>query len=77
MENQLVNRVAESQLKTIDLEEFFPNEEIVSFDLKDFLFQGLILKEKDFREALKNFNWENFRNKKRNCVSVMGKFRHQ
>lgn len=63
METPFVNRVAESQLKTIDLEEFFPKEEMVSFDLKDFLFQGLILKEKDYREALKNFAWENFRNK--------------
>jgi len=49
-----VNKVAQSGLITIDLEEYYPKEEIAVFDLKDFLFMGLILKEKEFREALKN-----------------------
>ncbi|MFN4257175.1 MAG: DUF2480 family protein, partial [Saprospiraceae bacterium] len=47
----LVNRVANSSLATIDLEDFYPAGEVVPFDLKDYLFMGLILKEKDFREA--------------------------
>jgi hypothetical protein len=54
MADAIVNKVASSGLLTIDLEQFLPREEIISFDLKDFLFMGLILKEKDYREALKN-----------------------
>ncbi len=54
----LINRVAQSNLIIINLEEYFPKGEIVAFDLKDFLFRGLILKEKDFREALANYDWK-------------------
>ena len=63
MDDVIINRVANSGLITIDLEEFLPKEEIAVFDLKDYLFKGLILKEKDFREALKNFDWETYRDK--------------
>jgi hypothetical protein len=50
-------------LITIDLEEYLPKDEIAVFDLKDFLFRELVLREKDFREALKNFDWESLRKK--------------
>ncbi len=50
-EKPLVNRVASSGLITINLEEFFPTEELVAFDVKDYLFMELMLKEKDFRTA--------------------------
>src|SRR5215813_7699686 len=63
MGEAIVNKVSESGLITLDLEQYYPREEVVLFDLKDFLFMGLILKEKDFREALKNFDWEKFREK--------------
>lgn len=63
MDDLIVNKVAASGLLTIDLEEYLPKENIITFDLKDHLFRGLILKEKDFREALKNTDWESFRNK--------------
>ena len=63
MDDVIVNRVANSGLITIDLEDFLPKEAIEVFDLKDHLFRGLILKEKDFREALKNFDWEIYRDK--------------
>lgn len=63
MDDVIINRVANSGLVTIDLEDFLPKEEIMVFDLKDHLFRGLILKEKDFREALKNFDWEIYRDK--------------
>lgn len=63
MEQTLVNRVAQSGLVTIDLETFFPAGEVVSFDLKDHLFMGLILKEKEFREALKAHDWEQYTGK--------------
>ncbi len=59
----LVNRVATSGLVTIDLEEFYPAGEIVAFDLKNYLFMELILKEKDFREALKNHDWAQYTGK--------------
>jgi len=63
MEDIIINKVAESGLITIDLEEYYPKEETTVFDLKDYLFMGLILKEKEFREALKNINWDIYKNK--------------
>ncbi len=63
MDETIVNRVAESGVITINLEDYYPKEELVVFDLKDYLFMGLILKEKDFREVLKNFNWQQYENK--------------
>ena len=62
-EEALVNKVANSGLITIDLETFLPREEILVFDLKDYLFMGLILKEKDFRDALKQKDWSVYNNK--------------
>ena len=56
MPETIVNRVAESSITTLDLEAFYPNEDLVVFDLKNFLFMELILKEKDFRESLKNID---------------------
>ena len=63
MEQPIINKVAESGLITLDPASFLPKGETAVFDLKDYLFMGLILKEKDFREALKNLDWEQFRNK--------------
>ncbi|MGI8950380.1 MAG: DUF2480 family protein [Chitinophagaceae bacterium] len=63
MEEKLINKVAESGIVTFNLEDFYPKEEIVVFDLKDYLFMGLILKEKDFRSALQTIDWEKYRNK--------------
>lgn len=59
----LVNRVANSGLITINLEEFYPKGETVEFDLKDYLFMELILKEKDFRAALKEHDWQQYEGK--------------
>ncbi len=63
MEDVIVNKVAESGLVTVDLEEYYPKEETAVFDLKDHLFMGLILKEKEYREALKNLDWSVYQNK--------------
>jgi hypothetical protein len=65
---EFVNKVAESGLITIDLENWYPKGEIVVFDLKDYLFMGMIVKEKEFRDTLKNTDWEVYRNK---MVSVV------
>lgn len=62
-EKPLVNRVANSGLMTINLEEFYPKGEIIEFDLKDYLFMELILKEKDFRAALKEHDWTAYKGK--------------
>jgi hypothetical protein len=63
MENVIINKVAESVLTSLDLEEYYPKGETAVFDLKDHLFMGLILKEKDFRAALQTYDWEQFRDK--------------
>src|SRR5215218_187331 len=63
MDDLIINRVANSGLVTIDLEDYLPKGEVLVFDLKDHLFRGLILKEKDFRETLKTLDWEVYRNK--------------
>lgn len=63
MEETIRNKVSESGLVTLDLEEYYPKEEIVVFDLKEYLFMNLILKEKDFRTALQNLDWKQYDNK--------------
>ena len=63
MSDVIVNKVAGSGLVSLDLERFLPEGEVVGFDLKDHLFMGLILKEKDFREALKNLDWTIYQDK--------------
>ncbi|PWU01928.1 MAG: hypothetical protein C5B52_06575 [Bacteroidetes bacterium] len=63
MEGPIINKVAESGLVTLDLEDYYPKNEIVIFDLKDHLFMGMIIKEKEFREALKGLDWEIYRDK--------------
>lgn len=63
MSEPFVNKVAESGLITLDPEKFYPREEIAVFDLKEYLFMGMILKEKDYREALKNTDWNKYADK--------------
>jgi len=60
---EITNKVALSGIITIDLEEFYPQGERVLVDIKDLLFQGLILREKDFREFIKNEDWTKYKNK--------------
>lgn len=63
MDDLIINKVAQSSLITVDLERFYPSNEIVLFDLKNYLFMELILKEKDYREALKNLDWSIYQDK--------------
>ncbi|GGZ33756.1 hypothetical protein GCM10007049_28830 [Echinicola pacifica] len=60
---EIINRVANSPLVTIDLEELYVPGERAVFDLKEYLFQGLVLREKDFRKALKEMSWEEYEGK--------------
>lgn len=63
VEEAIVNRVANSGLVSLDLEDFYHAGERVIYDLKDNLFMGLILKEKDFREFLKIHDWSQYTGK--------------
>ncbi len=63
MEETILNKVAQSSLVTLDLEKFYPEEELATFDLKDYLFMEMILKEKEYREVLKNTDWNIYKNK--------------
>jgi hypothetical protein len=63
MADQIVNKVAESGLITLDPATYYPRGETAIFDLKEFLFMEMILKEKDFREKLKDHNWQQYKDK--------------
>ncbi len=59
----IINKVELSGIITIDLEDFYPQGERVLLDIKDQLFQGLILREKDFRDFVKNEDWNKYTDK--------------
>jgi hypothetical protein len=63
MNDPIINKVAESGLITLDLASWYPGGEAAIFDMKDHLFMGMILKEKDFRESLKNLDWSIYEGK--------------
>lgn len=63
MSEPIINKVSESLLTTLDLEDYYPKEEILLFDLKPLLFRELILKEKDFRASLQQQDWQPFHEK--------------
>jgi hypothetical protein len=60
---EIVNKVKNSSLIQLDLADYKPSSEIVEFDLKDVLWQELILKEKDFRAYVKEFDWQQYKGK--------------
>ena len=63
MSEEIINRVAQSGLLTLDLEEYYPREEIAVFDLKPLLFREMILKEKEFRAGLDDIDWSRYTGK--------------
>jgi len=63
MSEEIINKVAQSALDTLDLEDYYPREEIVLFDLKPYLFREMILKEKEFRVSLQNIDWTAYQDK--------------
>jgi hypothetical protein len=60
---EIINKVSNSQLITFDLEELYTPGERVLFDIKNFLFQDIILKEKEFRDSIKSHDWSQYKEK--------------
>ncbi|WP_350289407.1 DUF2480 family protein [uncultured Croceitalea sp.] len=58
--SDIINRVAQSKLVTFDLEELYPEGKRILFDIKDWLYEELILREKEFRAFVENHNWEQY-----------------
>lgn len=63
MAEEIINRVANSKLVTFDLEDLYPQGERVLFDVKDWLYEGFVLREKDFRAAAKDHDWSQYSGK--------------
>jgi hypothetical protein len=61
MEGEIINRVTSSTLKTINLEDYYHPGKRVVLDVKDWLFEGIILKEKNFREQVKAHDWSQYK----------------
>ena len=62
MADEIINRVAQSKLVVIDLEDFYPQGKRVLFDIKDWLYEGLVLREKDFRKHVADHDWSQYEN---------------
>lgn len=60
MAEEIINRVTNSKLQVIDLEDFYPHGKRVLFDIKDWLLEGLVLREKEFRAYVAEHNWEQY-----------------
>ena len=62
MQDEIINKVANSVLEVFDLEDYYAKEIRTQIDISQWLYEGFLLKEKDFREALKNHNWTQYEN---------------
>ena len=60
--DEIINKVANSVLEVFDLEDYYPTGIRTQIDISQWLLEGFLLKEKDFREALKNHNWKQYEN---------------
>ncbi|RZN83809.1 MAG: DUF2480 family protein [Winogradskyella sp.] len=60
MADEIINRVANSKLQVIDLEDFYPEGKRIAFDIKDWLLEGLVLREKDFRTHVAEHDWSQY-----------------
>ena len=60
MEDEIINRVANSKLMVVDLEDYYPKGQRTVFDIKDWLFHELVLREKDFREYVNQHDWSQY-----------------
>ena len=62
MQEEIINKVANSVLEVFDLEDYYPSGIRTQIDISQWLLEGFLLKEKDFREALKNHDWKQYEN---------------
>ena len=62
MAEDIINRVANSKLKVLDLEDYYPAGSRILLDIKDWLLEGLVLRELDFRAQVASHNWEQYQN---------------
>ncbi|AUP79799.1 DUF2480 family protein [Flavivirga eckloniae] len=60
MKDEIINRVASSKLETIDLEDYYPEGQRILFDIKDWLFEGFVLREKNFRTQALEHDWSQY-----------------
>ena len=60
--DEIINKVANSSLEVFDLEDYYPIGIRTQIDISQWLYEGFLLKEKDFREALKNHDWSQYQN---------------
>ena len=60
MEDEIINKVANSVLEVFDLEDYYPNGIRAQIDISQWLLDGFLLREKDFREELKNHDWSQY-----------------
>lgn len=63
MEEEIINRVANSVLQVFDLEDYYPEGERLGLDISAWLWEGFVLREKEFRDTLKNHDWEQYNGK--------------
>jgi len=61
MEEEIINRVANSALEVFDLEDYYPKGTRSQIDISQWLLEGFLLKERDFREHLKHHDWSQYR----------------
>lgn len=60
MSDEIINRVANSVLVTVNLEDYYPKGQRIVFDIKDWLYEGFVLREKDFRAQVSEYDWKQF-----------------
>ena len=73
-EREIINRVANSPIVTIDLEDYYHKGERLSYDIAQHLYQGLILKEKDFRAFVKDHDWSQYKEKNTELRCIRGNY---
>ncbi|WP_062053584.1 DUF2480 family protein [Aquimarina longa] len=62
MAEEIINRVANNKnLITFDLEDYYPEGDRILFDIKDWLFEGLLLREKEFRKQVSDHDWSQYK----------------
>ena len=61
MGEEIINRVAQSSLVVVDLEDYYPEGPRILFDIKDWLYEGMVLREKEFRNFVKQHDWSQYK----------------